>query len=119
MGACQEYFTNWTSCSDIVHFACQLPTTQRSAFLLMFSALCWTIWKHRNEVCFKSGTLKTPRNIILLIISLIHYWTGRVKHQVKEATSEWMPETLEIIPLRIWDPADTQLVVHQGGDGAP
>jgi hypothetical protein len=55
--------------------------------------------------------------IILLIISLVEYWTGHTKKKVKDAAFEWLPEMLDAIPLRSWDPNDTQLVVYQGGNG--
>lgn len=59
---------------------------------------------------------KTARSIIILILSLIHYWTGHTTPRVKEATTIWMPECLDVIPLRVWDPRDAQMVVYQGED---
>lgn len=76
--------------------------------LLVFSAICWTIWKHRNELCFESGKKKTTRQIILLIISLVHYWTGQVKPRVQECMSLWLPVDTEAIPLARWHPMISQ-----------
>lgn len=50
MGQCQDFFTGWHSMSesDIVTFALTLKAENRSAFLIVVSAVCWSIWKHRN-----------------------------------------------------------------------
>ena len=77
--------------------------------------MCWTLWKVRNESSINHKEVPTIRNIILLIISLVEYWTGHVTKKVKEATFDWLPTTVEAIPLRSWDPNDTQMVIYQGG----
>ena len=109
MGSCQQASIHWTKFSDIIHFAKQLPPPQKAAMLLVFSAVCWTIWKHRNELCFASGKRKTTRQIILLIISLVHYWAGQVKPQVQECMSLWLPVDTDAIPLASWHPDDAAL----------
>lgn len=43
LGQSQEYMHQWASFDDIIQFAVQLPTTQRYSFLIVFSALCWTV----------------------------------------------------------------------------
>ena len=106
MGACQHINVHWVKISDIIHFAHQLPTAQRTAFLLVYSAICWTIWKHRNELCFNSGKVKSVRQMILLIISLVTYWTGQVNQQVKDSTALWLPVNLDAIPLAVWSPEE-------------
>ena len=118
MGSCQQASIHWTKFSDIVHFANQLPPHQRAAMLLVFSAVCWTIWKHRNELCFESGKQKTIRQIILLIISLVHYWTGQVKPQVQESMSLWMPVDIDAIPLASWHPDDDVVDQNDGTSSA-
>lgn len=88
----------------------------------MFCALCWTIWKLRNEYCFQHGPKKTFRTIILLIISLITYWTGIVKRQLRELVqADWLPQELDAIPLQVWDPdaecgTDLAMVIYQPPD---
>ena len=87
--------------------------------LLVCSALCWTIWKYRNELCFNTGNAKTPKQIILLKISLVSYWTGTVKEPVKICTSLWLPSVLDEIPLASWHPddEDTHLVIEAYAGG--
>lgn len=75
MGNSQHHFTNWHSIQDILAFAGTLIGKAKTAFLVMFRALCWTLWKLRHESCFQKNTYKTFRTIILLIVSLINYWT--------------------------------------------
>lgn len=53
---------------------------------MVFSSICWTIWKHRNEMCFQNATLKSGRQLILLIVSLLEYWLG--SQQTKKKTKE-------------------------------
>ena len=89
---------------------------KKNAFLMVFSAICWTIWKHRNDLCFNKVPIKTGRNLIFLIISLLHYWLGvkKTSQQTQVEAYSWMPteEMLEDIPLRIWVPGDDQLVPY-------
>ena len=77
----------------IIIFAVTLPKHEKTAFLMVLSALCWTIWKHRDELCFQNAHLKTGQNIIFLIISLLKYWLGakKTKQQIREGAQVWMP----------------------------
>lgn len=43
MGNNQHYFTKWTTIQDIIAFAGSLKGRSKTAFLIMFSALVWTI----------------------------------------------------------------------------
>lgn len=116
MGKSQHYFIQWNTMEDIIEFSFTLPKTEQQAFLMVFSAICWTIWKHKNELCFTNTQPKSGRNIIFLIISLLQYWLGnkKIKVQTKEQAQEWMPDedALEAIPLRVWLPGDDQMMVH-------
>ena len=76
--------------------------------------MCWTLWKHRNEICFQSYNIKSIRSLIILIISLVDYWTGHTKQRVQDAVGDWLPTDLDVIPLRTWAPSDTQLTIYQG-----
>lgn len=104
LGACQHINHQWLTLSDITHFANQLPSAHKNALLIVYSALCWTLWKHRNELCFNHGKKKSPRQIIMLIISLVHYWTGLVKQDIKISIALWLPSDLDVIPLASWSP---------------
>lgn len=74
--------------SDIVTFALTLKAENRSAFLIVVSAVCWSIWKHRNSICLSEMTVKTTRNLVLLIRSLVLYWLGHVKEKIKDAVAD-------------------------------
>lgn len=49
---------------------------------------------------------KTPRHIIFLIVSIVHYWTGQVKPQVQSSIALWLPVDMNAIPLASWHPDD-------------
>ena len=104
LGKSQDSMHTWSNCNDILQFASTLPKTEQMGFLIMYSALCWTIWKYRNGICFNHSPLKTARNIILLIISLITYWTGHMSKKLKEATEAWLVDTVDAIPLQTLAP---------------
>lgn len=53
---------------------------------------------------------KTVRQTILLIISLVHYWSGKVKHPVSSMTAMW-PKDPNILPISSWHP-DEDVAEH-------
>ena len=118
MGSCQEDSIQWNRFADIVNFAHQLPHAHRHGFLVVFSAVCWTLWKHRNELCFAEGKQKTTRQIIFLIKSLVLYWTGKMKQQVADSTALWFPSDMDVLPLAIWNPEDAEDSTNMGRLGA-
>lgn len=114
LGKNSLYFREWRSLQSILHFAMSLGPSDRTAFLIVFSATCWTLWKHRNEICFHNIAPKTARTLIYLIISLVLYWTGhsKFKKKIQDQIFEWLPQVaiLEEIPLRVIWPGDDESV---------
>ena len=53
LGKSQQVVGEWLSCNDIVQFSLKLSLIQRTGFLLVFSALCWTLWKREMQFVFK------------------------------------------------------------------
>ena len=45
-------------------------------YTFCMAAICWAIWKRRNEVCFENKTLRHPTDIILYACALMTYWAG-------------------------------------------
>lgn len=86
------------------------------AFLIVVSAVIWSIWKHRNDLCFNNVREYTARNLILQILSLISYWSGTLKEDIQEAVQEWVPQNLDEIPLQVVEPADDLMVEWVTGD---
>lgn len=110
MGQCQQHFLSWHSMEDVIQFALTLPKHKRQAFLIVISAVTWGIWKHRNDLCFNNSLVHSCRNVILTIISLIVYWTGKAPMQVKVETNNWMPQDIDEIPVQVIHPAVQQLM---------
>lgn len=116
MGISQYIYKQWHTFQDIINFACSLKGKQQKAFLIVFSALTWTIWKIRNDICFQQKNHKTFKTIILLIISLVAYWLGNVPQLIQDLVPLWLPANMEEIPLQVWYPteSDLQMVLYQG-----
>lgn len=108
---------NWKTFEDIVEFSLHLPSEHRTGFMIAFSALCWVAWKHRNDICSNNSSIKTPRSLILLIKSLVLYWTGNIKRKQQcTTTKEWMPVVEDAIPLDQYMPLE--IVVYQPPPGS-
>ena len=73
LGKSQWVMQNWHTWDDILHFAQTLDYANRTGFMIVLSAVSWSIWKHRNEVCFTNGHVKTARSLILLIKTNFFY----------------------------------------------
>lgn len=50
MGQSQNYFHEWQGINDTFKFACTPSTKKRTAFLIVFSSVCWTILEHNTEM---------------------------------------------------------------------
>ncbi|XP_078150904.1 uncharacterized protein LOC144546233 [Carex rostrata] len=104
----------WSTITEIISYAVSLPAHHRTVFLILVSAICWTLWKHRNEICFQNSKVKDARNINYLIISLLYYWTAnkRVKKHIQTAAHRWIPEEeiLEVEPLRMMFSGDDEVL---------
>lgn len=119
MGISQQFYLNWHSIKDIITFSFTLPNGQQQSFLIVFSALCWTLWKIRNEICFQQLAPKSFKTTILLIISLVSYWLGNTLKKFNSSTGIWLPGELDEIPLQALAPEeDTQLVILAGQGSA-
>lgn len=107
---------------DVFDFALTLQSAHRTTFILVFSATCWTVWKHRNEIIFQNLPHKTARTLIYLILSLVVYWTGskRTKKIVRAHTQYWLPreDMMDAIPLRVIWPGEEESMTYQADDSS-
>lgn len=104
MGQFQNFYGDWTSLENIQSLAQSLPLKQREAMLMVVSAICWGVWKTRNAVCFDNKPVPTIRQLLLLICSLLDYWTGTKKRYVMQFVQSWTPEDLDMVPLQTLPP---------------
>lgn len=58
--------------------ALALPNGQ-SVHTFGLAAICWAIWKTRNNACFEGKLIKHPAEIICYACSFMNYWTGLYK----------------------------------------
>ena len=116
MGECQTHMGHWNCMDDVIQFALSLPKTNRTALLLVVSAIIWTIWNQRNHLCFRNSVVHSCRNVILNIVSLVAYWTGRMTEEIQVAVNAWMPQDLDEVPLQVVHPAADQMVEWVSSD---
>ena len=110
MGRCCFHYRDWRSIDGVVQFALTLNKLTRTAFLIVICAVVWSIWKHRNDLCFNNYRIYTAHNVILQIVSLVSYWTGTAAEVLQVAVQEWMPLDVDVIPLQVLPPDDVQMV---------
>lgn len=91
-----EHWSNW---DDIFQYSLTLHSFERTSFLIVFSAIWWVLWKHKNDMCFNYYALKSARSIILQIKTTVAYWICNVKKKAKETLTRWMPLIENAIPL--------------------
>jgi hypothetical protein len=46
------------------------------AYMLGLSAICWAIWKARNNICFDKKIIRRSCNLIFLACASMNYWSG-------------------------------------------
>lgn len=71
---------------------------------MVVSVICWNIWRIRNSICLDDHTIPTIQNVILLICSLLDYWTGHKKRAVRQFILNWIPEDLDMVPIQSLSP---------------
>lgn len=52
------------------------------------AAVCWGIWRMRNDICFEKKQIKSPTEIVCLICSFLTYWTGLLKKDLQDQVSK-------------------------------
>lgn len=85
LGKSQHFLPYWFTWEDIFQHALNLPKFECICLLVVLSVVCWTLWKHRNKVCFNDIQPKYVRTLIFLIKSLLDYWAWKMKQQAREA----------------------------------
>ena len=83
----------------------------------MVSVACWTLWKHRNNICFTGAPCKNNISLLFLIISLLNYWLGNVKEKIVHVTQAWLPDDLESIPLQEMATGAAYLTIGEEDEG--
>jgi hypothetical protein len=38
--------------------------------------VCWVIWKARNETCFEKKPIKSPNEVMFLVLVFLLHWVG-------------------------------------------
>jgi len=81
------------------------------------SAICWAIWKRRNEACFDSKPLKNPTEIITYACALMSFWSGLYGQEMQGKILEGVKTLLSYVhwaSTQPWRPSPLLLL-----DSAP
>jgi hypothetical protein len=60
------------------------PKRQRHLVMCGASAVCWVLWKTRNDVCFNRTSLSDPANVIYRLCNLLNGWAILQKIKTEE-----------------------------------
>jgi hypothetical protein len=52
------------------------------------AALCWAIWKTRNNACFEGKLISSPLGLICYMCAFLRYWAGLQNEKDKELLLE-------------------------------
>ena len=107
---------HWHTWEDIFQYAISLTKHESVGLLVILSAVCWTIWKHRKNMCFNDCHSKTARTLVFLIKSLIQYWAGKMKKKEAKAAQSWLPVIEDAIPLNVIPPNMEMVSYTDPGD---
>lgn len=67
---------------------CSLGSLVALPLTLCLAAICWAIWKRRNEACFENKKLKHPAEIVIHICALLSYWAGLYGSEIQDKIVE-------------------------------
>ena len=71
------------------------------------AAICWSILRIRNSVCFDNKRVKSPTEIVCMMCSFITYWAGLQKTELKQVIQG--AETIKVIALYFHKDLETQV----------
>jgi len=52
------------------------PNVVQNIMARKVAAICWSIWKYINKVCFDLKSLRSPAEIVIHACALMSYWAG-------------------------------------------
>jgi len=61
------------------------------------AAVCWSIWKIRNKICFDGKKLHNPLEIVSHACALMKFWAGLQKEVDKEALIKGVETMFKIV----------------------
>ena len=63
--------------------------------MVVIAAVCWGVWKVRNNVTFEEHKLRSPCEILFHISSLVTYWSGMHKKKEQDMLQAGASKLLE------------------------
>ena len=65
-----EQFWEWVS---------RFIPTGRKFHMVGLVAICWALWRARNNICFENKFVRSPTEVVCLVCSFLTYWAGLQK----------------------------------------
>jgi hypothetical protein len=80
--------------------------------MLGLSAICWTIWKCQNRICFEKKMILNPGVILFSACSFMCYWAGPHPAEAQEMiNSDLMVKTAVKILGKMKDVRSTSVLM--------
>jgi hypothetical protein len=83
-----DLFGNWIK---------SFPKDQRHLVMCGASAVCWVLWKTRNDVCFNRVTGSDPANMVYRLCNVLNSWALLQKNQDQGRVDEGVLELKMVI----------------------
>ena len=86
--------------------------------MLGIPAICWALWKTRNQVCFEGKAIRHPVSIVCYACALMSYWAGLFEGEDRKALEDGVDTMLQIAlrPVDKMVPGNNQLLLQQEED---
>ena len=70
---------------------------EKQFYAVGIAAVCWSIWKIRNKICFDGKKLHNPLEIVSHACALMKFWAGLQKEVDKEALIKGVETMFKIV----------------------
>jgi hypothetical protein len=90
-------------------------------YMFGLSAICWAIWKCRNNICLEKKKIKNPSVILFSACSLMRYWADLHSAEAQEVINsgvDLLAKTAVRILGRMKDGRSTLTLMHVNQDDA-
>jgi hypothetical protein len=89
-------------------------------YMLGLAAVCWTIWKARNGICFEKKCINNPIEILFLACAFMKYWADLypeiTKKMIETGVNLMMKTVMQMIKKETHQTTPTLMIRDVGAD---